>query len=267
MSDYKDIVATDGNLRAVIVSDDVDRTNPRQDYDHLGVFWAAPEARRHSDITDACSTHRWGGHKYVPGKGCTCSDAYNDLDRWWNDLEYDGDRSVQAIVKHIVRKHGATVVIPVSYHSHSGDWITWGSNLVEAQTGPAFHRHWDGGDYGFIFDTAAKRGEWLTHPTTAAKIEECLKGELRELYQYMTGDVWGIRVERRTINRGHRFVKDGDCRVCDRTPAQILDQDDPVDCITDDWDQIDDSASWGYYGSDYAKQEAISLMNSYKEEQ
>ena len=110
------------------------------------------------------------------------------------------------------------IALPIYLYDHSG--------LALATT--PFHCPWDSGQVGWIWmsrDTAleafSRNGKRVT-PKLRRQAEEALRGEVREYSQYLSGDVWHIRVEN----------EDGD----------ILD------------------SCGGFYGSDYAVEEGRAML-------
>lgn len=127
----------------------------------------------------------------------------------WNDPD--------EFCKHLKSCTGA-ITLPVYLYDHSG---------LALSTTP-FHCPWDSGQIGWIWmsrDTAlaafSRGGKRLT-PKLRLQAEEALRSEVREYHQFLSGDVWHIRVEN----------EDGD----------ILD------------------SCGGFYGSDYAVEEGRVML-------
>ena len=83
------------------------------------------------------------------------------------------------------------IALPVYLFDHSG--------LAVATT--PFHCQWDSGQIGMIwmsrktaFDAFSRGGKRLT-PKLRLQAEEALRAEVREYGQFLSGDVWHIRVE------------------------------------------------------------------------
>ena len=110
------------------------------------------------------------------------------------------------------------IALPVYLYDHSG--------LALATT--PFHCPWDSGQVGWIWMTrdvalaAFSRGGKRLTPKMRRQAEEALQAEAREYHQYLSGNVWHIRVEN----------EDGD---------------------------IVDSCG-GFYGSDYAVEEGQAML-------
>lgn len=87
------------------------------------------------------------------------------------------------------------------------------------------HEAWDSGQVGFIYCTQEDIDrEW---DGDKKKAEEYLRGEIKTYDQYLTGDVWGFKVT--NPNNG---------------------------------EEID--SCWGFYGIEYARQEANSSADSFE---
>ena len=119
--------------------------------------------------------------------------------------------------QHLKSRTGV-IALPVYLYDHSG---------LALSTTP-FHCPWDSGQVGWIWmerDTAlaafSRGGKRLTLKLRR-QAEEALRAEVREYHQYLSGDVWYIRVEN----------EDGD----------VLD------------------SGGGFYGSDYAVEEGRAML-------
>ena len=119
--------------------------------------------------------------------------------------------------QHLKSCKGA-VALPVYLFDHSG---------LAVSTTP-FHCPWDSGQIGMIWmsrkaalDAFGPGGKRLT-PKLRLQAEEALRAEVREYHQFLSGDVWHVRVEN----------EDG----------EILD------------------SCGGYYGSDYAVEEGRAML-------
>jgi len=114
----------------------------------------------------------------------------------------------------------AAVHLPVYAYVHSG---------VAVQTRP-FHCAWDSGFVGIIYVSREKLlaeygGKRLTR-RLKEKAKEVLEGEIQTLNQYLTGDVYGYAIVRKTTcNLGYEHEETVD-------------------------------SCWGFYGYDWVKQEA-----------
>ncbi len=110
------------------------------------------------------------------------------------------------------------IMLPVYLYDHSG---------LALSTTP-FHCPWDSGQIGMIWmsrktalDAFSRNGKRVT-PKLRLQAEEALRAEVREYHQFLSGDVWHVRVEN----------EEGD---------------------------ILDSCS-GFYGSDYAVDEGRAML-------
>lgn len=83
-----------------------------------------------------------------------------------------------------------SIILPVYLYDHSG--------LTMNTTG--FSCPWDSGQVGWIFCTMDKaRKEWSgTDEEIRSKAMACLRAEVEEYDQYLTGDVWGFTIEDET---------------------------------------------------------------------
>lgn len=79
-------------------------------------------------------------------------------------------------------------VLKVGLIDHSGLSVYCGGGAHEIDPGG-----WDSGTVGLIFDTPHSREECGTPDD---RIEEVLKAEIVEYDLYITGDVWGAKVEK-----------------------------------------------------------------------
>lgn len=125
--------------------------------------------------------------------------GYDTVDIWETYEEY------------LKQQHDAAVVLPLYLYDHSG---------ITMKIGP-FGDRWDSGQVGFIFVTNKKLKE---EGMTVEQATTCLKGEVEEYDQYLTGDVYG-------------FV------------------------ITDQLGTVDESC-WGFFGQKYCEEEARSIAEA-----
>ena len=205
MSDYQEMVA-ETETRRVYITPDEREESPRMEWDHFGIM--------------ACR-HR----HYLLG------DYKHDMTREVWDA-YDRCGNLAIVARWLRMFHGATVVLPLGLYDHSGISMYVGSGAHPFDSGG-----WDSGVVGLIFDTPEQRETWgFTGDDwgTPERIEEALRGEVKEYDQYLTGDVWGYVVERRetwTNGSGETMAT---------------------------WEHED--SLWGLYGSEYAKQEALAAF-------
>lgn len=89
---------------------------------------------------------------------------------------------------------------------------------------------WDSGQCGFVYCKASDaEDEWAGDPHFRANAIRALSGEVKTFDQYLRGDVYGYTIT----------DKDGD----------VVD------------------SCWGYYGIEYAEQEALSVLNHWATQQ
>lgn len=117
-------------------------------------------------------------------------------------------------------KREDVTALPVYMIDHSGLSVSTGS----------FGCPWDSGQIGFIFVTDEKLKQ---EGIDLDRAEEILKSEVKELDQWLTGDVYGFVVERRA-----------ECDSCKHV----------------EWEHVD--SCWGFYGYVEAEQEGLSVLKS-----
>lgn len=169
------------------------------------------------------------------------SEPYNDggspilrlrWDRNWDDTWYA--EQITGITSHVVDSQIALA---------AGRWgsdtdtferylrIFHGTSAVEW-----YDSRSDGGDYVYVtFDTAAWR-EDVGAPENSV--------EMSEWRSYVEGDVWCHVVEKRTV-----WVK---------APSDVNDPD--AETMTT-WEEVEDTAVWGFYGHEWAEQAAREALN------
>lgn len=215
----------DGRSRVRLVYDQTGDTSSPRDADNLGVMWTSHPRYTLGDESFA---------KYIP--------EFDQLGSFVDEMQefHQGSALVEAIVKRLVRQHGATVVMPLYLLDHSGLTISAGQNLVNG--GRVSKRDayacdpggWDTSFVGFVFDTARTRSDMAN----LSSVEEYLNMEVREYASYLEGDVYGIVAER--LADVERIVKtDGETTSHTRE---------------DEW--IEEDSCWGFIGHEYAVSEA-----------
>lgn len=130
--------------------------NPRREWDNLG--------------TMVCFHKRYDlGDKHQLRS--------NDFDSW------------QELEKHLIKKMGAVVILPLYLYDHGG---------ITMSTGP-FDCPWDSGQVGFIYvnrETLQKEyGVKKVTQKFKEKIIEYLISEVKTYDQYLTGDVYEFTIE------------------------------------------------------------------------
>lgn len=174
----------------------------------------------------------------------------------------DVDEMDMAKVRAIVQKH--YVILPLYLYDHSG--ITMNTS--------GFHCPWDSGQVGWIYVSLdrikkemarpkpLKKGQInpdlapIKHVTKAdrARAEKCLKAEVEEYDQYLTGDVYGVCVE--AVVNVSDDPDDPDWEeLCEHGVVGYTSTN-PV--MGDVWKE----ACWGYFGHGYAKEELASGVES-----
>ena len=211
---------------------DEDACNPRKEFDHAGtmVCW-----HRSYDLGD--ETRRDDASDFL-------NELANDVkpnfgDRWDNELfnrmvpaspngsapdtaKYAEQRKAWAQARYdamwkIVDAH--YVILPLSLLDHSGlhIWVGEGPHWSDSAG-------WDSGQVGWIYIDRAKAIEEFGGKSkrftkkVRKQAEDCLRAEVEEYDQYLRGDVYGYQIE------------------------------------NSDGDDVD--SCWGFYGLDYARQEA-----------
>lgn len=95
------------------------------------------------------------------------------------------------------------VCLPLYLYDHSGITISTSS----------FSCRWDSGQVGHIFCSTSKILEEYgdVSPETLEKVSKVLEGEVEVYDQYITGDVYGFRVVKKSIcDHGHEHEEDED---------------------------------------------------------
>jgi hypothetical protein len=87
-----------------------------------------------------------------------------------------------AVDDYLRRERGATVILPLGLHDHSGISMYVGTS-----------RGWDSGQVGVIFDTAEARQR--IGLTKRDDVERSLRGEVEEYDSYLRGEVYGYVVD------------------------------------------------------------------------
>lgn len=174
-------------MTKVFITPDNDPFNPRAEYDNLG--------------TMVC----------FHGKYLLGDKDHGIQEGWFNSWDELED--------YLWDEKDAAVVLPLYLYDHGGITMSCGPFLCP----------WDSGQVGFIYISKAKvRKEYSWKYLTKkrlAKIEEYLRGEVKEYDMYLTGDVWGYQA--------------------------ILD------------DGSEDSC-WGYFGLSYLKDELELIFPGYE---
>ncbi len=104
-------------------------------------------------------------------------------------INKDDFKSWDELEAHLVKELDAAVVLPLYLYDHSG--ITMNTK--------GFHCPWDSGRVGFIFATRKNIrdnfGVKRIWKGTLERAEKLLQGEVEEYDRYLTGQVYGYRIE------------------------------------------------------------------------
>lgn len=189
---------------------DTDPLNPRQEFDQIGtmVTWhrdyiLGDDQSKESRESWVCSLAQVIMHEM--GRKCKYFDS---------DEQTDLDNAVA-----IVKKHA--VILPLYLYDHGGLSISTG----------AFSDPFDSDLLGYIYATrttvAREWGDWSDFTRERAK--ECLRLEVVEYDQYLTGDVYGYRI------------------------------------LDDNGDSLD--SCWGFYGYDNCKEQGQEAMKVFEDQE
>lgn len=130
---------------------------------------------------------------------------------------------------------------PVGAHIHSGITVWLGSMGNTRTKGQC---QWDSGTIGTIYCTVKRAreeyGEKLTDAELEEKVRACFESEIQTLDTYLTGDVYGYRVY---------------------APSEDFDGED----FDEDEDGEELEACWGFFGSEWAEEEAWAAFDSIME--
>lgn len=122
---------------------------------------------------------------------------------------------------------GELIGLPVYAYVH-------GAATIRAGNGNPFSCPWDSGQSGFVYCEKAKAikefGKKILTKRIRENVLKCLRNEVEAYDQYLTGDCYGIIVERVIRDEG----------------GDIEDTEELASC-------------WGFYGLDYAREEAKSM--------
>jgi len=160
------------------------------------------------------------------------------------------------LVRYLRMSKDAVCVLPVSGLDHSGQTIWVASSPGE--TSASDSAGWDSGGIGFIYTTRERVKElgipdttreikmrlgFGSYTDTVSEVEAQLRGQIEELDQLMTGDVWGIVVSEPT----------DEAMVEADNDVTLIDEDDD-----DAWEHVD--SCWGFIGIEYAEKDGVSEM-------
>ena len=176
---------------------DPDPLDPRKEWDHIGTMLCAHDRY---DLGDEQIKDNYDAINYMFGSisrlpQCKhCGDIiYDSYGEWIHENETEEAESC-------VEKHGEPepdlsdfCILPLYLYDHSG---------ITMSTGP-FDCPWDSGQVGIIYmhKTTAMASwsneeiDWVNPVNWRELAEECLRSEVREYDQYITGDVYGYNIE------------------------------------------------------------------------
>ena len=155
-----------------------------------------------------------------------------------DDPEVESSRRIKAIVEQVIDEH-IPVMLPLYLYDHSGI-----SMSTRSFVGRAPHAGWDSGQVGWIYCTKeAIRENFMRQRVTQKLIDratEVLRSEVKEYDHYLTGNVWGYRVE---------VIHKETCDSCGHI-AEVEDFED---------------SCWGYLGDpdDYLLSEVNAILKAY----
>jgi hypothetical protein len=149
--------------------------------------------------------------------------AYLKSSRYTLGTEAVSEEEMEEIAKGIKRK--SLIGLPVYAYIHGGATIRAGS-------GNPFSCPWDSGQSGFVYisaEDAKKEYKEFGVRYWRKAAEKCCRGVVEDYDQYLTGDVWGIVIKRKG------------------------EEEDP------EGEEIE--SVWGFYGSEYATEEAKRMLD------
>lgn len=158
------------------------------------------------------------------------ADFIKDMREWHSGLAL-----IDAVLKHLQRHFGSTVVLPLYLYDHSGISMAPGSNLLGG--GGIQAGGWDTSVVGFAFDTTKDR-----EGGGVPDVEAALRAEVKQYSAHLEGQYFGLIEEElmsvhTTVSHNGEVVRD--------------DEDDK-------WVEVD--ACWGYLGYEYACHEAKAFV-------
>ncbi len=134
---------------------------------------------------------------------------------------FDPGDSLDELVENIVDSEGPIVWLPIYCYQH-------GNIAFSTGNGYPFNDPWDAGLIGVGYITLADiRKEWnlkKVSPQKRAWAEELIRTELEVYTQYVSGDVWGVRI------------------------------------LDEDGEEVD--SCWGLYGYEYAEQKGERMLEA-----
>jgi hypothetical protein len=206
-----------GRYYAEIVIDTDPGESPR-DWDNLGTMVCFHNRYNLGDTVDN------GHHSHIlSGKGENTFRDVEDFSEWLEE-----------------NKEDIAVILPLCLYDHSGISMSCGR-------GYPYNDRWDSSQVGYIFVTKEElKKEYSKKICTSAikkTAEKVLRSEVDVYSQYLTGEVYGYRLYRLTLEDG----------------MELDDNDNPEDY----GEELD--SCYGYYGLDDLKKEITSTIKYYQE--
>lgn len=162
-------------------------------------------------------------------------DTLGTLVTWHRDYDFGGENGREEYGEpsdfEAMAKKENLAYLPLYIYDHSG---------ITIKTTP-FSCPWDSGQIGFVYVKQEKwDDEYKDVEGTREELEEKtlknLRCEVEALDQYLTGDVWGVVIEKKIV-----------CKECGDVTAEDID------------------SCWGFFGRAYAEQECERMFESAKE--
>jgi len=179
-------------------------------------------------------------------------ERFEQLDQVWQDNEPSQEEAKAFLEAFETWKSENICILPLYLYDHSG---------ITMRTSP-FSCQWDSGQVGFIYCTKERCDEL---GADFSKAEDCLRAEVEEYDQYLTGDVygyvsWEFKLEdledEEALSDLDRFDT-----LAENEHAKVVLWD-GYSNLTDleDWmessGEVEEGHScWGFYGQDYIKEE------------
>jgi hypothetical protein len=160
------------------------------------------EYRVVASIEHEASDPRWGaefGLMFARHRTYTLGDEHvgilSDLDTVLQEQGMD------AVIEWLHTEQGATVILPLYLHDHSGLSMTAGANLLaDGIPHVIVAGGWDTSLVGCIFDTAENRLDWV------GDTEAILRAEVEEYDLYLRGEVYTLTVQEK-VQEATRYVR------------------------------------------------------------
>jgi hypothetical protein len=210
---------------------DTDTQNPRTEWDNFGHMACWHRSYNLGDCEKGTGRRNWTPiHENTDAMLAHITGAHPDD----SELEYK-----EALADIWDRANKLAVILPLRLFDHSGISMSVGSGAHPFDPGG-----WDSGQVGWIYATEedAKKnwgikswdettecdGKTITYREYS---EILLRGEVETYDQYLTGDVYG-------------FV------LVKKTPKTWVNKDDPTETV-DEIDEEEVDSCWGFFGSDW----------------